>query len=87
MPTNGAVSAAATTIISAENIVATTVNCTASATAKNNGDANAECTTDGGFVNATATNGGEANGTDTGPPICNANGGTAKVRSTGGNCG
>ncbi len=60
------------------------------ATAKATGagsDAIAECSTPGGFVNATATNGGFAEGSDTDSPNCVPNGGTAKVRSTGGNCG
>jgi hypothetical protein len=45
------------------------------------------CNKNGGFVNATATNGGVATGSDTDPPICTPNGGSARVRSTGGNCG
>jgi hypothetical protein len=49
--------------------------------------ASALCNKNGGFVNATATNGGVATGSDTDPPICTPNGGTARVRSTGGNCG
>jgi len=46
----------------------------------------AECFTTGGFSHATATGGAFAQGSDNNPPFCTANGGTAKVRSTGGNC-
>jgi hypothetical protein len=38
-------------------------------------------------VRANATGGGFASGSDTSPPTCTPGAGTAKVRSTGGNCG
>jgi hypothetical protein len=48
----------------------------------------AVCEHDGTFAHATATGGGEAEGSDTSPPTCIPGpSGTAKVRSTGGNCG
>ena len=63
-------------------------NCDASANADGAGSlATAECTTKGGFVHAKATGGGVAEGSDTGPPTCTPGGGTAKVRSSHGNCG
>ena len=40
----------------------------------------------GGFAHATATNGGNAQAFDDKAPICTANGGTAVVQSTFGNC-
>ena len=40
----------------------------------------------GGFAHATATGGGEADAFDDQAPTCIANGGTAKVHSTGGDC-
>ncbi|HYL57503.1 MAG TPA: hypothetical protein VEU51_01430 [Candidatus Acidoferrales bacterium] len=48
---------------------------------------NATCSTPGGVVTVTTTNGGFAEGSDTDPPDCVPGPGTAKVRSTGGNCG
>ena len=62
--------------------------CDATATSGGAGSlATAECTTKGGFVRANATGGGVAEGSDTAPPTCTPGGGTAKVRSSGGNCG
>jgi hypothetical protein len=61
-------------------------NCVATSKASSSATANADCTTSGGFVHSTATNGGTAIGTDTAPPTCSPGGGTAKVRSSGGNC-
>jgi hypothetical protein len=46
----------------------------------------AQCS-NGGFAHVTATNGGVAQGADSAKPTCTPNGGTSKVRSTGGNCG
>jgi hypothetical protein len=63
-------------------------NCDAKANATGTGSfALADCEANGTFAHATSTGGGEARGFWNGPPICNPNGGTAKVRSTGGNCG
>ena len=63
-------------------------DCHASGNAKNGAEADAFCETGGGFANATATNGGFAEAFDDAPPICNTSGGgTAKVRSSFGNCG
>ncbi|MGH7924839.1 MAG: hypothetical protein ACREQH_09660 [Candidatus Binatus sp.] len=51
-----------------------------------NSMANGHCE-NGGFADATATNGGIAMAYDDGPPTCDtSSGGTAKVRSTFGNC-
>src|SRR4029077_8393378 len=61
--------------------------CSAQATAKNMSEAEATCSTPAGFAFATATNGGFASASDTGPPTCTPGSGTAKLRSTGGNCG
>lgn len=61
--------------------------CKAKANATNDGSADADCNVDGGFAIVTATNGGSAVGSDTSLPTCSPNGGTAKVRSSGGNCG
>jgi len=62
-------------------------SCTATAKAKENAQATATCGTVGGSVNAQATKGGIAVGSDNAPPTCTPNGGTAKVRSSAGNCG
>ena len=63
-------------------------DCKASGNAKNGAEADATCVTGGGFANATATNGGVAEAFDDAPPTCDTSGGgTAKVRSSGGNCG
>jgi hypothetical protein len=48
---------------------------------------NATCSTSGGFVKVITTKGGFAEGSDTDPPDCVPGSGTAKVRSSGGNCG
>jgi hypothetical protein len=79
---------ATTTATGGSSGEATALNgpCTATSMATNGSTANADCE-NGGFVNSTATNGGEAIGSDTFPPECTPNGGTAKVRSTAGNCG
>ena len=61
--------------------------CNATGMATGASAVNANCEADGSFVHATATGGGEADGSDTEPPTCTPNGGTAKVRSSGGNCG
>jgi hypothetical protein len=62
--------------------------CDAKATATGTGSlAIAECGTHGTFAHATATNGGDAEGSDTAPPTCKPGAGTAKVRSSHGNCG
>ena len=62
--------------------------CDATATSDGAGSlATADCTTKGGSVHATATGGGVAEGSDTAPPTCTPGGGTAKVRSSHGNCG
>lgn len=63
--------------------------CDASANSVGDGSvANANCSTAGGFVHSMATGGGVANGTDTDPPTCDtSHGGTARVRSSAGNCG
>jgi hypothetical protein len=47
----------------------------------------AECSTSGSFVTATTTKGGQATGDGINPPTCTPGKGTAKVRSSGGNCG
>jgi hypothetical protein len=60
--------------------------CTATSMATGGSTARADCD-NGGFVNSTATNGGEAIGSDTFAPTCTPNGGTARVRSSAGNCG
>ena len=62
-------------------------NCNASGMATGASTINVTCEADGSFVHATATGGGEADGDDIDPPTCKPNGGTAKVRSSGGNCG
>ena len=62
-------------------------NCVARSKATQSATANADCSTSGGFVHSTATNGGTAIGSDTAPPTCTPGGGTAKVRSSGGDCG
>lgn len=62
-------------------------NCNATAMATGGSTTNANCEADGSFVHATATGGGEADGSDSSPPTCTPNGGTATVRSSGGNCG
>ena len=62
-------------------------NCNASGMASGDSTINVTCEADGSFVHATATGGGEADGDDIDPPTCKPNGGTAKVRSSGGNCG
>ena len=46
----------------------------------------ASCSTNGTFASATATNGGTAKAFDNLPPVCQPNGGTATVKSSGGNC-
>ena len=62
--------------------------CEAKATASGTDSlATAECTRHGTSVHATATGGGIAEGSDTEPPTCTPGAGTAKVRSSGGNCG
>lgn len=61
--------------------------CNAKAKATGGSLAVAACATNGGFVHAVATGGGDAEGSDTGLPTCNPGSGTAKVRSSGGNCG
>ena len=62
--------------------------CDAQATAIGSGSlATAECTTKNGFAHAKATGGGTAEGSDTAPPTCTPAGGTARVRSSHGNCG
>jgi hypothetical protein len=61
--------------------------CNATGMASGGSTTNAHCETDGSFVHSTATGGGEADGDDINPPTCTPNGGTAKVRSSGGNCG
>jgi len=60
--------------------------CDAHATAKHGASASATCSTFNGFAIASATHGGEATASDTAAPICTPNGGTAKVRSSAGNC-
>jgi hypothetical protein len=62
-------------------------NCNATGMATGGSTVNANCEADGSFVHATATGGGEADGSDSSPPTCTPNGGTARVRSSGGNCG
>ena len=63
-------------------------NCIATAKAVHGAAVEATCATVGGFVHAEATNGGVADGFDFKAPVCTkGNHGTAKVRSTGGNCG
>jgi hypothetical protein len=47
----------------------------------------AECNTSGGFVTVTTTKGGQATGDGINPPTCTPGKGTAKVRSSAGNCG
>jgi hypothetical protein len=47
----------------------------------------AECNTSGGFVTVTTTKGGQATGDGMNAPTCTPGKGTAKVRSSGGNCG
>lgn len=61
--------------------------CVATSKATQGSTADANCEAAGSFVHSTATDGGEAFGSDSSPPTCTPNGGTAKVRSTGGNCG
>jgi len=61
--------------------------CTASATASGGSFANAVCENNGTHATATATKGGHAEAFDDKSPICTPNGGTAKVRSSHGNCG
>ena len=62
--------------------------CDATATATGGSFANAVCEHNGTHATAVATKGGHAEGFDDKSPICIANGvSTAKVRSTGGNCG
>jgi hypothetical protein len=61
--------------------------CNAKATADAGSFANAVCEHDGTHATAVATKGGHAEGFDDKSPICTPNGGTAKVRSSGGNCG
>ncbi len=62
--------------------------CNASAKAAGAGSlAVVRCEHDGTFARAKATGGGIAKGFDDAPPICTPNGGFAKVRSSGGNCG
>jgi hypothetical protein len=61
--------------------------CDANATADAGSFAKAVCEHNGTHATAVATNGGHAEGFDDKSPICTPNGGTAKVRSTGGNCG
>ena len=62
-------------------------NCNATGMATGGSTVNASCEADGSFVHSTATGGGEADGSDTNPPTCTPNSGTATVRSSGGNCG
>jgi len=62
-------------------------DCATSASAMKTATAHAFCSTKGSFAHVSATNGGFAEGSDTGAPTCTPGGGTAKVRSTGGNCG
>jgi hypothetical protein len=63
-------------------------DCKSSGNAKNGGEADAFCETSGGFATATTSNGGFAKAFDDAPPTCDTSkGGTAKVRSTFGNCG
>jgi hypothetical protein len=62
--------------------------CDAKATSSGAGSfAKAVCEANGTFAHATATGGGEAQAFNSAPPVCHPNGGTAKVRSSGGNCG
>ena len=61
--------------------------CNASGMATGGSTVNANCEADGSFVHATATGGGDAEGSDSLPPTCTPNGGTATVRSSKGNCG
>jgi hypothetical protein len=60
--------------------------CKATATAINGSMALAACNASGQFVIAKATNGGFAQGFGFSAPTCTANGGTATVKSSGGNC-
>ena len=63
-------------------------DCKASGNAKNGAEADAFCETTGGFATATASNGARAEASDDKAPVCDTSGGgTAKVRSSGGNCG
>ena len=62
--------------------------CDAQATSDGAGSfALADCEAKGTFAHAKATGGGEARAFNRSPPICHPNGGTARVRSSGGNCG
>lgn len=61
--------------------------CSASAKATGGSLAVADCETNGTFAHATATGGGIAKGFDNASPVCTPGAGTAKVRSSGGNCG
>jgi hypothetical protein len=62
-------------------------DCKVKAVAKGTGsDSEASCDTPGGFVTVTTTNGGQATGDGANLPICTPGPGTAKVRSSGGNC-
>src|ERR1039458_10180388 len=47
----------------------------------------ADCEADGTFAHATATGGGTAKGFYNASPVCTPGAGTARVRSSGGNCG
>lgn len=63
-------------------------NCNATATSSGAGSfANAVCEHNGTHATAHATGGGHAEAFDDKSPICTPNGGTAKVRSSHGNCG
>lgn len=78
---------ATTTATGGSSGEATALNgpCIATSMATGGSTANADCE-NGGFVHSTATNGGEAIGSDTSPPTCTPNGGTATVSSSAGNC-
>ncbi len=60
--------------------------CYAEATATRSSTAFSVCE-NGGFVHVEATNGGGAAGYDDKPPSCTPGAGTARVRSSGGDCG
>jgi len=64
-------------------------HCSAKSTATGTASlAIAQCGANGKFAHATATNGGQAHAFDNATPTCDPSAsGTAKVRSTGGNCG
>jgi len=62
-------------------------NCVVKATSTGMGSmSTANCEKAGGFVTITTANGGVASGNGVDPPICTPGGGTATVKSSGGDC-